>query len=60
MSLEIEDIESILIIVQFKDGNAHQVLTSKENKEVAIHMIAAADGRLALDKELAPMILKHK
>jgi len=31
--MEIDDIEVIVMIVQFKDGSAHQVLTSKENKK---------------------------
>lgn len=55
-----DDIETILIIVQFKDGSAHQVLTTKENKKIAVQMIALADQGLKLDKELAPIILEHK
>jgi len=58
--MEIEDIEVIVMIVQFKDGSAHQVLTTKENKRVALQIIANADGKLTLDKELAPVIFEYK
>ncbi|MFM9825332.1 hypothetical protein [Flavobacterium sp.] len=58
--MEIEDIEVIVMIVQFKDGSAHQVLTTKENKKIALQIIASADGKLTLDKELAPVIFEYK
>lgn len=57
---QLEDIETVLIVVQFKDGSAHQVLTTKENKNSAVLIIASADGGLKLDKELMPIILKTK
>jgi len=57
--MEIEDIEVIVMIVQFKDGSAHQVLTTKENKKFALQMIASADGKLTLDKALAPVIFEY-
>lgn len=59
MEKTIDDIETVLIIVQFKDGSAHQVLTTKEHKEIAVRIIAQADNGLKLDKELAPMILEY-
>ena len=34
--MDLNDIECIVILVQLKNGNAHQVLTTKENKEVAL------------------------
>lgn len=55
-----DDIEMVVIIVQFKDGSAHQVLTTKENKEIAVQMIALADQGLKLDKELMPMTFEFK
>ena len=57
--MEIDDIEVIVMIVQFKDGSAHQFLTSKENKKIALQIIASADGKLTLDKELAPVIFEY-
>jgi hypothetical protein len=57
--MEIEDIEVIVMIVQFKDGSAHQVLTTKENKRIALNIVASADGKLTLDKALAPVIFEY-
>ena len=53
--MNIEDIEVIVVIVQFKNGSAHQVLTTKENKKIALQLIANADGKLSVDKELMPI-----
>lgn len=58
--MKMSDIETVLIIVQFKNGSAHQVLTTKENKEIAVQMIALADNGLKLDKELMPVELETK
>lgn len=58
--MDLNDIEVIVILVQLKNGNAHQVLTTKENKEIALQIIAANDGKLSLDKELAPITFKTK
>jgi hypothetical protein len=38
----------------------HQVLTSKENKEVALRMIAIQDESLKLDKEIMPVVFTIK
>jgi hypothetical protein len=43
-----------------KNGSAHQVLTSKENKEVALRMIAIQDESLKLDKEIMPVVFTIK
>lgn len=56
----IDDIDVVLIIVQFKDGSAHQVLTTAENKKIAVQIIASADGGLKIDKELMPVTLETK
>ena len=58
--MNLTDISKIVILVELKNGNAHQVLTSKENKEFALQLIATADGKLSLDKELAPIEFKEK
>jgi hypothetical protein len=51
--------ETIVILVQLKNGSAHQVLTSKENK-VALRMIAIQDESLKLDKEIMPVVFTIK
>lgn len=58
--MNIDDIETIFIAVQLKSGGAHQVLTTKENKEIALRLIGSADGGLKLDKELEPLTFEYK
>lgn len=59
--MDLEDIDTIVILVQLKNGNAHQVLTTKENKKIALQIITASDGgKLALDKELMPITFETK
>ena len=58
--MNLTDISQIVILVELKNGNAYQVLTSKENKEIALQIIATADGALRLDKELEPIEFKEK
>ena len=58
--MNLTDISKIVILVELKNRNAHQVLTSKENKEFALQLIATADGKLSLDKELEPIEFKEK
>jgi hypothetical protein len=58
--MSFDEIETIVILVQLKNGSAHQVLTSKENKEVALRMIAIQDESLKLDKEIMPVVFTTK
>lgn len=58
--ITINDITKVLIIVSFEDGSAHQVLSTAENKNTMLRMLAVADGGLKLDKELMPIKLKTK
>lgn len=51
--MEITDIDVICILVQLKNGNAHQLLTTKENKRIAIELIGRMDGKLSLSEEIA-------
>lgn len=58
--MDIEDIEIIFLAVQLKDGSAHQVLTSKQNKEILLQVLAGMDGNIKLDKEIEPITLEYK
>ncbi len=58
--MSIDDIDLIAVIIQFKDGNAHQVLASKENKEIMLRLLAHSEGSLKLDKELMPVRFEYK
>jgi hypothetical protein len=53
--MSFDEIETIVILVQLK-WFCHQVLTSKENKETALRMIAIQDESLKLDKEIMPVV----
>lgn len=54
MELKISDIELVVILVQV-NGKPHQVLTSKENKDILITMLSTWDNGLKLDTALAPI-----
>ena len=60
MSKTTKDIKTILILVEFEDGNAHQVLSTKEHKKMAIDFIATLDGTLKLSDEIEPLTLEIK
>jgi hypothetical protein len=55
----IQDIEQTVIIVQI-NGNAHQVLISKEDKEVIIQMINGLTNGLKLSEEMMPVTFEFK
>ena len=57
--MTMDDIEKIVVIVQLKNGSAHQVLTTKENKRIALQIINLADNGLKLDKEIMPMTFEY-
>jgi len=50
----LNDIEQLVVIVQL-NGNCHQVLLSKEDKELVKHFIANMTGGLKLTEELMPV-----
>ena len=58
--MDIKDINKIVILIELKKGNIHQVLTSRENKEIVLRIIASADNGLKVDKELEPIEFKEK
>jgi hypothetical protein len=53
------EIETIVILVQLKNGSAIKYLHLKENK-VALRMIAIQDESLKLDKEIMPVVFTIK
>lgn len=52
--LEIDDITTIAIIVEI-NGNAHQIMSTKENKALMLNMLARMDGGLKLSTEMEPI-----
>lgn len=55
-----EDVNTIAIFIQLKNGNAHQVLASKENKHLALTLLAKLESGLKLTTEIEPVQFKLK
>lgn len=53
--MNISDIQKIVILIETPEGNAHQVLASKENKEICLQILAQAEGGLRVTKEIMPI-----
>lgn len=57
----IDNIEKILVLVEMNDGNVHQVLASKEQKEIALHMMKNEKrDALMLSEQVEPFELEFK
>jgi len=52
-----KDIKTVLILVEFENGNAHQVLATKEHKKIMIDLLATMSGGLKLSEEIEPLTL---
>lgn len=56
-----EQIEKILVLVELKNGNVHQVLTSKDRKTIALKMMESEKhGKIMLSEEIEPIELQFK
>lgn len=54
------EIKTILVLVELENGNAHQVLASKTQKEIALQILKNEDkGVLMLDQEIMPITLEY-
>jgi len=53
------EIQTILILVEMKDGKVRQVLAQKEMKEACLHFLQK-DGVLQLTEEIMPIELEFK
>lgn len=55
------NVNKILVLVEMDNGNVHQVLASKEQKEVALHMMKSEKkNALMLSEEVEPFELEFK
>lgn len=59
-NMNLQDVKKVLIIVELEDGSAHQVLATSDEKKTALFAMVATGGKLVLDKELMPIVLKTK
>ena len=53
------EIQTVLILVEMKDGKVRQVLAQKEMKEACLHFLKK-DGVLQLTEEIMPIELEFK
>lgn len=51
-------INKILVLVELENGDAHQVLASKEQKEICVRLLKSEDGVLRLSKKIKPIRLE--
>lgn len=51
-------IDKVLIMVQMKNGNIHQVLASAEKKELAVGLLRNEEGVLQLLKPVEPLNIR--
>lgn len=58
--MEIDDIKTILICVEFKNGNAHQVLSTHEHKKLMLSILSGMDDGLKVSEEIEPFQLQSK
>ena len=51
-------IQTILILVELDNGHVHQVLASKEQKEICTALLRSEDGVLRLSERVEPITLE--
>lgn len=51
-------IKTILILVELDNGHIHQVLSSKEQKEICMALLRSEEGVLRLSERVEPITLE--
>lgn len=51
-------IQTILILVELDNGHVHQVLASKEQKEICMALLRSDEGVLRLSERVEPITLE--
>ena len=51
-------IQTILVLVELDNGHVHQVLASREHKEVCLSLLKSEEGVLRLSERVEPVILE--
>ena len=54
-----DEIKTILILVEMNDGKVRQVLANKEMKEACLHLLKK-DGVLRVTEEIMPIEIEYK
>lgn len=55
-----ENIKTIVVLLEFEDGSVRQVLTTKQQKELALKFLVDDNGSLVVSKEIEPLNFKDK
>ena len=56
--MTIDQIKTIVVLVELEDGNVHQVLTTKELKQVFIQLLVSDNKTLQVSDALEPITFK--
>ena len=51
-------IKTILILVELENGHVHQVLASKAQKEICVHLLRTDEGVLQVSDRVEPIKLE--
>lgn len=52
-------IKKIIVLVELENGNAHQVLASREQKEICLSLLSTEDGVLRLSSEIEAVSIRY-
>lgn len=52
-------ITQVLILVEMDNGHAHQVLTSKEHKDLVLQLLRNDEGVLQLSERVKPITVEN-
>ena len=53
-----KDIKKIAILIEFENGNAHQVLASMDDKRIILDLLASMTGGLKVSDRIEPVIFE--
>lgn len=57
--METNQIKTIVVLVELNNGNVHQVLTTKEQKQCALQILLSENGNLQVSDALEPINFKR-
>jgi hypothetical protein len=51
-------IKTILVLVELDNGHVHQVLASKEQKDICVNLLKSEEGIIRLSERVKPVMLE--
>lgn len=55
-----QDIKKIIVLLEFEDGSVRQVLTTRHQKDVALHLLKDDTGEVCVSDEIEPFTFTFK